>query len=140
MRHILISSFLVLGTAGMASASERYPTIQRYVNHSGQVVSIEKTLTLRPIAIAPAHAVLPPVRTVPISPILASQSHGSDNNYDSMNHDSVNYERMNHDSMPFGYKGHFKERFVEPRNSHDCCTQTAVSHDADIYDADIMDE
>ena len=147
MRHILISSLLVFSTAGMASASERYPTTQRYVNQSGQVVSIEKTLTMRPLAIAPAHANLPPVRMVPISPTVASyphqtpthveviQRHGPDNNHDSMNSDG-----MNRDSVPFSYQDRSRDRMKERRDRHDCCTQTAMSHDADIYDADITDE
>ena len=147
MRHILISSLLVLGTAGIASASERYPTTQRYVNQSGQVVSVERTLTMRPVANATAHAVLPPVRMVPISPNVASQTHQTPTQFEVIqphgpdnNHDSVNYDSMNRDSKPFGAQTHFRDRMRELRDTHECCSQTALSHDTDIYDAGLTDE
>ena len=70
MRHILISSLLVLATITTAAASDRYPKAKRYVNQTGEVMVIGQASQIMEIAALPQRRalarVLPALQLVPV--------------------------------------------------------------------------
>ena len=76
MRHILISSLLVIATITSVSASERYPTVKHYVNQTGQIMAIGQATQVREIAVvrsAPRALQIVPIVEVPVDvPVRAN--------------------------------------------------------------------
>lgn len=67
MRQLLISSLIVIAVVSTASASDRYPVKKRYVNQTGEIVTIGKATQVAAIAVAPLRRALPPVQIVPVA-------------------------------------------------------------------------
>jgi hypothetical protein len=66
MRQLLISGLIIVATAASATASDRYPSAKRYVNQTGEVVTIGQVANIMAYAPVRRAAVLPAVQTVPV--------------------------------------------------------------------------
>jgi hypothetical protein len=69
MRQLLISGLIVLATIVSAFASDRYPVKKRYVNQTGQVMTIGEARQVAAYAPVPRARTLPPIQIVPVAAI-----------------------------------------------------------------------
>jgi hypothetical protein len=69
MRQLLISGLIVLATIVSASASDRYPVKKRYVNQTGQVMTIGEAPQVTAYAPVPRARALPAIQIVPVAAI-----------------------------------------------------------------------
>ena len=67
MRQLPMSALIVIATVATASASDRYPAQKRYVNQTGEVVTIGQAPQIAAYAAVPVRGALPPVQIVPVA-------------------------------------------------------------------------
>ena len=66
MRQLLISTVMVIAAISTTSASDRYPTKKRYVNQTGEVVTIGNAPQMAAYAEVPVRRALPQLQIVPV--------------------------------------------------------------------------
>jgi hypothetical protein len=73
MRQLLISFLVLSATLGSAAGSDRYPVKKRYVNQTGEIVTIGQAAQIAAIAPMPQRRALPPLRILPVldTPVIA---------------------------------------------------------------------
>ena len=73
MHRFMMSGLILIAAVSTAIASDRYPIKKRYVNQTGQVVTIGDAPQIAAYAAVPLRRTLPPVPAVPIIAAISAQ-------------------------------------------------------------------